>query len=67
MTKFFNFINLCLFFTSTSTLSLSENGKDVVIAIAPDIPENKESLREAFQKKNHDYRELVPTRERGVK
>ena len=49
MSKVFDVLNLCLLMKLISTLSLSENGDDVVIAIAPDIPENKESFKDSLK------------------
>ena len=45
----FDILNICLSMKLISTLSISGSGDDVVIAIAPDIPENKESVKDSLK------------------
>ena len=47
----FNVIHFCFSLILISKLCLSQNGEDIVIAIAPDILENKESYDVSY--KNH--------------
>ena len=41
----FDVKHFCFALVLISKFCLSQNGEDIVIAIAPDIPENKESLK----------------------
>ena len=41
----FDVKHFCFSLVLISKFCLSQNGEDLVIAIAPDIPENKESLK----------------------